>query len=304
MSARRRSHLDDQPHTDGWAVPYGDLVTLLLAFFVVMYATSTANEGKYRVLSDALNAAFAGAPRTTEPIPLGQPLNAGRHRLEAPAAFDVPTFAQAGPSPARIAKHGEGVTTLDRVEESLVHDLRRRIFAEQVYISRSGKGLEVELDADLLFASGAAEISSEARSLVRHIAGILTPYPNRVVVEGHTDNEPIHTFRFPSNWELSAARAVSVLRVLTDAGVAATRLSVQGYGEFQPIERNDTARGRLRNRRVVLVIRDEQWAPDRRPDATDMATSMARGTAPRTDSTADARGPNPAPERRPTSEGA
>ncbi len=122
MSARRRSHLDDQPHTDGWAVPYGDLVTLLLAFFVVMYATSTANEGKYRVLSDALNAAFAGAPRTTEPIPLGQPLNAGRHRLEAPAAFDAPTFAQAVPSPPRIAKHREGVTTPDRVDESLAHE--------------------------------------------------------------------------------------------------------------------------------------------------------------------------------------
>lgn len=298
--ARRRNHLEEPAHTDRWAIPYGDLVTLLLAFFVVMYATSTANEGKYRVLSDALNAAFSGAPKTLRPIPVGEPINAGRHLRETPAAFDAPTFARsaaAEPASRPSSANDDGVTTLDLVEESLVRDLRRRIFAEQVYVSRSSKGLEVELDADVLFASGAAEISSDAESLIRHIAGILTPYPNRVVIEGHTDNEPIHTRRFPSNWELSAARAVSVLRVLTDAGVAATRLSVQGYGEFQPIAGNDTVRGRQRNRRVVLVIRDEQLAPGKRPNAR----TMARRGAP---SAAVERGPNPAEGGQPTREGA
>ena len=297
--ARRRNHLEEPAHTERWAIPYGDLVTLLLAFFVVMYATSTANEGKYRVLSDALNAAFSGAPKTIRPIPIGEPLNAGQHLRETPAALDAPTFARSAEAepPPRPSPDDDGITTLDLVEESLVRDLRRRIFAEQVYVSRSSKGLEVELDADLLFASGAAEISSDAGSLIRHIAGILTPYPNHVIIEGHTDNEPIHTRRFPSNWELSAARAVSVLRVLTDAGVAATRLSVQGYGEFQPIAGNDTVRGRQRNRRVVLVIRDEQLAPGNRPNARTMAR---RGTS----SSTRGRGPNPAEGGQPTREGA
>ncbi|PWN54971.1 OmpA family protein [Abyssibacter profundi] len=302
MARRRSSPIDEHANTESWAIPYGDLVTLLLAFFVVMYATSTANEGKYRVLSDALNAAFAGAPRTIDPtLSQGTPMKAGQHLVESPSAFDSPTFAQsAAVQPAtRHPDSAPGVTTLDLLEEAVVRDLRRRIFSEQVFVKRTAKGLEVELDADLLFASGVAEISTEAETLIRHLAGILTPYPNGITVEGHTDNEPIRTLRFPSNWELSAARAVSVVRLLTDSGIGPARLSVQGYGEFQPIADNSSGAGRARNRRVVLVIGETPGAAGGRPSASTMARrggDLEAGGSGR-------RGPNPAPQARDSREG-
>ncbi len=302
MARRRPSLLDEHANTESWAIPYGDLVTLLLAFFVVMYATSTANEGKYRVLSDALNAAFAGAPRTIDPtLSSGTPMKAGRHLVESPSAFDSPTFAQsAAVQPAvRDPDEAPGVSTLDLLEEAVVRDLRRRIFSEQVFVKRTARGREVEHDAELLFASGVADISTEAETLIRHLAGILTPYPNGITVEGHTDDQPIRTLRYPSNWELSAARAVSVVRLLTDSGIGPKRLSVQGYGEFQPIAANDTVAGRARNRRVVLVIGEAPGQGGPRPTAASMARrASGPGAEPAT-----RRGPNPAAQGRDSREG-
>lgn len=234
-----------------WAIPYGDLVTLLLAFFVVMYATSTANDGKYRVLSDALNQAFAGPPRAAAPVQVGEP---------TPVAVVQP---QVGQTPVRARPNPEIApsTELDAVAAAMAAALRDAVFAEDVFIERTHRGLEITLNSDVLFPSGSADISTPARVMVRRIAGILTPYPHAVVVEGHTDDQPIATPRFPSNWELSAARGVSVVRLLTASGLSPQRLSVQGFGAHRPIADNASAAGRNRNRRVNLLIQPEAGQP-------------------------------------------
>jgi len=272
MSRRARRHEEHVNH-EGWAIPYGDLITLLLAFFVVMYAISSVNAGKYRVLSDSLYAAFRGTPRTIEPVQAGesavgagatlaQPLLNGLPRATlAPVPTRPTSPPPAPPAPAvpeqvsaRSAALAEGSGKLahiaDQVEDAM-HDLVQK---GVVTVRRNDLWIEVEIRADVLFPSGVAQLSPGASDVIAQLAGVLAPLPNAVRVEGHTDTVPIRTAVFYSNWELSAARAGSVVRLLAGHGVAPGRLAVVGLGEEHPAQTNDTAQGRNANRRVVVVI--------------------------------------------------
>ena len=259
--ARRHKHEEHANH-EAWAIPYGDLITLLLAFFVVMYAMSSVNEGKYRVLSDSLVAAFQGAPKTLEPVQVGekqlgpgadlaislarQPMIDGQPRR---AIAPIPMAQTAMPSdPAGQREELAGVA--DEVEQSM-SDLIDR---ELVTVRRHGNWVEVEIKTDILFPSGVATLSPAAEQILQQLAETLKPFPNSIRVEGHTDNRPISTSAFPSNWELSAARAASVVHLFTRAGMDPSRLAVIGLGENRPAQSNATAEGRNANRRVLLVI--------------------------------------------------
>ena len=254
--ARRHKHEEHANH-EAWAIPYGDLITLLLAFFVVMYAMSSVNEGKYRVLSDSLVAAFQGAPKTLEPIQVGE-------KQVGPGADLAINIApqpmingqpQRAIQPIALAQHGqqqrdELAGVADEVEQSM-SDLIDR---ELVTVRRHGKWVEVEIRTDILFPSGVATLSPPAEQVLQQLADTLKPFPNSIRVEGHTDNRPINTPAFPSNWELSAARAASVVHLFTRAGMDPARLAVIGLGENRPSQSNATAEGRNANRRVLLVI--------------------------------------------------
>jgi chemotaxis protein MotB len=254
--ARRHKHEEHANH-EAWAIPYGDLITLLLAFFVVMYAMSSVNEGKYRVLSDSLVAAFQGAPKTIEPIQVGE-------KQVGPGADLAINIApqpiingqpQRAIQPIALAQHGqqqrdELAGVADEVEQSM-SDLIDR---ELVTVRRHGKWVEVEIRTDILFPSGVATLSPPAEQVLQQLADTLKPFPNSIRVEGHTDNRPINTPAFPSNWELSAARAASVVHLFTRAGIDPARLAVIGLGENRPSQSNATAEGRNANRRVLLVI--------------------------------------------------
>jgi chemotaxis protein MotB len=254
--ARRHKHEEHANH-EAWAIPYGDLITLLLAFFVVMYAMSSVNEGKYRVLSDSLVAAFNGAPKTLEPIQVGEKqvgpgadlaINIARQPM-------VDSQPQRAIQPIALAQHGrreldELAGVADEVEQSM-SDLIDR---ELVTVRRHGKWVEVEIRTDILFPSGVATLSPPAEQVLQQLADTLKPFPNSIRVEGHTDNRPINTPAFPSNWELSAARAASVVHLFTRAGMDPARLAVIGLGENRPSQSNATAEGRNANRRVLLVI--------------------------------------------------
>jgi chemotaxis protein MotB len=259
--ARRHKHEEHANH-EAWAIPYGDLITLLLAFFVVMYAMSSVNEGKYRVLSDSLVAAFQGAPKTMEPIQVGekqlgpgaelaisitrQPMiETEPRRAIAPIAMAQTTMPS---DPAAQSEELAGVA--NEVEQSM-SDLIDR---ELVTVRRHGNWVEVEIKTDILFPSGVATLSPAAEQVLQQLAETLKPFPNAIRVEGHTDNRPISTSAFPSNWELSAARAASVVHLFTRAGMDPARLAVIGLGENRPSQSNSTAQGRNANRRVVLVI--------------------------------------------------
>jgi len=291
MSRKPKRHEEHSNH-EAWAIPYGDLITLLLAFFVVMYALSSVNEGKYRLLSDSLYAAFRGEPRTLEPVEIGQ------HQAGAGADSRTGVLQQQRPDPAHAPPAGPLVklapdlspmaptraaalaeqavrrdAALARVAtevESALGDLVKR---DLVTVRRNELWVEVELRTDILFPSGSAQPAPGAVAVLERLAQVLAPLPNAVRVEGYTDNVPIRTSAFYSNWELSAARAGSVVRVLAGQGLDPKRLAVVGYGEQRPAQSNDTPEGRNANRRVVVVILavepqgDEADAPAALPPA-------------------------------------
>src|SRR5262245_38994177 len=285
--ARKHKHEEHANH-EAWAIPYGDLITLLLAFFVVMYAISSINEGKFRVLSDSLNAAFRGTPKTLQPVQMGQKTRGSgadiavsivqqsmiegqpREMLEA-IHTDSSGDAGAGPAPypgAGRTGHAQPMPAdhpaaqqLARVADELEKALQALVDADLVAVRRHEFWLEVEVRTDILFASGVATLSNKAIPALDALATTLGKYPNPVRVEGHTDNQPINTRYYPSNWELSAARAASVVHRFARGGISPDRLSVIGFGEFRPAESNATVAGRNVNRRVVIVILAGEGAP-------------------------------------------
>lgn len=275
----RRKHHEEHINHEAWAIPYGDLITLLLAFFVVMYAISSLNEGKYRVLADSLSEAFGGPPRTIRPLQLGdvQPRGSEMDR-SPPVIITSGARGPVAPIPLRSWENrpqidrspGESldaaVQTADRaamvraerqlaeisarVEQALVN----LIDADLVKVRRTQLWLEVEINSDVLFASGVAEPQAAAVPALVSLANALQPFPNPIRVEGHTDDIPIRTLQFPSNWELSSARASSVVQLFDRQGITPDRLAVIGYGEHRPVADNATPSGRNANRRVVIVV--------------------------------------------------
>jgi len=237
---RRRKYLDQRQsdNHERWLVSYADFMTLMFAFFVVMYALSSVNEGKYRVLSESLIGAFSS--KALERMPPAAPL---LPRDAPPPRIIKPIDPQLG---QRERMRGIAQDIL-KVLDSLVRD-------GQVKVTQSNRGIALEINASVLFASGQAQLRPESGQALRQVARVLATTEQGIQVEGYTDDAPISTSQFPSNWELSAARASSVVRLFIDNGVAAPRLSAIGYGPNRAVASNDTPEGRARNRRVTVMI--------------------------------------------------
>lgn len=286
----RKKHKEDHVNHEAWAIPYGDLVTLLLAFFVVMYAVSSVNEGKYRALSDSLVAAFRGAPRTMEPVQVGafqvradEELQTGLPRSLVPFEVDrnvgISEIGEAmtglsrrgqgkemaeglGPADGSGAASGENADRgdenswilIERLEDEVLEAMAPLIEAEMISVRRVSYWLEVEINTNFLFASGSATVASSAIPAIRQLGSLLSDAGVRLQVEGHTDSVPISTSRFPSNWELSASRAASVVHLLAAYGLDPAMMAAVGYGEYRPIGDNNTSDGRRMNRRVLIII--------------------------------------------------
>ncbi len=238
---RRRRHEEHENH-ERWLVSYADFITLLFAFFVVMYSISSINQGKYKILSETLTGVFNQPDRAVRPIPIGEE----RPRTQQPdQSLNEPMDeGQAQGSP----------DTLEQIASSMRDAFGELIKSDQVSVRGNEFWIEITLNSSLLFPSGDAIPNDTAFTIVEKVARILAPYRNPVHVEGFTDNVPIHNAQYPTNWELSTARAASIVRMLAQDGLDAGRLAAVGYGEFQPVADNATAEGRARNRRVVLVI--------------------------------------------------
>lgn len=234
--ARRRRRPEESQNHEGWAIPYGDLVTLLLAFFVVMYAISQVNEGKYRILADSLNAAFRGQPTTLNPVQVG-----------TPAASTVAAPIVPLPDELRSMAMHQLALEAARAMDPLIR--------QGLVDVETGDGrLTIAIRSDILFASGSASPSTQAQAVARLLGEVLREFPVNIKVEGHTDDVPVVSGSYPSNWELSAARAASVVHLLVAGGVAPERLAAVAYGEYQPVLPNTSADGRNANRRVVLLV--------------------------------------------------
>jgi chemotaxis protein MotB len=255
--ARKKKHEDHVNH-EAWAIPYGDLVTLLFALFTVMYAMSSVNEGKFRVLSDAMIAAFNGAPKTMRPVNMGEPEpgKGGDKPLIGinPTALIRINAAEDMPRPTPAVAPQDVPGSLIRMERQVQEAMRALIDAKLITVRRENMWLEIEINTDILFPSGSGAFSSSAEPVLDKLAEVLKPFPNPIRVEGHTDDRPIHTGAFPSNWELSAARAASVVHQFTAQGIDPLRLEIVGFGEFHPRQPNTSAEGRNANRRVAVLV--------------------------------------------------
>jgi chemotaxis protein MotB len=269
--ARKKKH-EEHVNAEAWAIPYGDLVTLLFALFTVMYAMSSVNEGKFRVLSDSMIAAFHGAPKSMQPINIGtkQPGKGGDKPLVgvSPTALMKlnSTSVPGGNLTPRDPEMGKGFAHEDlpgaliRMERQVQNAMQALIDAKLVTVRRENMWLEIEINTDILFPSGSGGFAAQAEPVLDKLAEVLKPFPNPIRVEGHTDNRPIRTAAFPSNWELSAARAASVVHQFMKQGIDPLRLEIVGFGEFHPRQPNDSADGRNANRRVAILVL-EQVAP-------------------------------------------
>ena len=239
----------DRPRTaaqDRWLVSYADFITLLFAFFATMYAISSVDAQKLTKVSHALQVAFDDSAR-------------GRS-----------IASDAGLLPNRGSRLTPGVvTTAEDVRRIVTRELAPELMAHSVDVSIDRRGLILSIPEAGLFGLGSDELAAPAQALIARIGATVAALPNQIRVEGHTDDLPIHTERFRSNWDLSTSRATSVIAFLIErGGIKAGRLSAAGYGEFHPRVENRSAGDRARNRRVDLVILNETTSVAEEPSVT------------------------------------
>lgn len=255
--ARRKKH-EEHENLERWLVSYADFITLLFAFFVVMYSISSINEGKYRVLSDSISSAFTGQAAAIKPIKLGEPIKTPiKPVINQPPSDSVrpPANTPIQP-PVEMPDLGgeQQQRELNSVADEVDAGLKELIEQNVISVNRDKAWVEVEINTSILFASGSAGLQPAALPVMRTLAKILGEKNYNIQVEGFTDNIPINTDAFPSNWELSAARAASVVRVFAAEGVSPQRLAAIGFGEHRPIGDNNSEDSRKKNRRVRVVI--------------------------------------------------
>ena len=249
-----RKHIEEEvDNKERWLVSYADFITLLFAFFVVMYSISSVNEGKYKVLSDSLEGVFNSPQKAILPIQVGDvPVRASKS--SAPAINIMPVIKTPEPLEDQEIREMQEQEELNQIAGEFENSFEDLIFEQRVSVQKKDDWIEISLDDTVVFSSGGVEPIDEALPIIEKIARIMQGHTNAMLVEGHTDNVPIRSATFPSNWELSAARAASVVRYLALEGISPSRMGAMGYGEFQPVVRNDTPQGRRKNRRVVLLV--------------------------------------------------
>lgn len=240
----RKKFDETSDNHERWLISYADFITLLFAFFVVMYAISVVNEGKYKVFAMSLDNAFAGKDTVVVMVP-GQA---------------QPVTVQAMQTPLQ-RKRAEALRREREAMKKLAQDLGATLAPlvkeGKVRVTQTSLGVQVEINASVLFDPGEAKLAPESDQALRALGALLKDDTHKIQVEGHTDDSDIATALFPSNWELSAVRASSVVRLFIESGVAPARLSAVGRAANIPVAANDTPEGKARNRRVAVTILSE-----------------------------------------------
>lgn len=249
----RKKKPEEHINHERWLVSYADFITLLFAFFVVMYSISSVNEGKYRVLSDSISSAF-NPSESSLPIELNNPLKPPIISRAATSNNSSSDQNQNLSAYGGVEASREDKINLQKISARVEKGLSPLIDKKLVKLKKNDLWIEIEIKSSILFGSGSASLQRKARPVLRDVAKVLGDFTNQVQVEGFTDNVPIDTNEFQSNWELSAARAASVVHLFSRTGVKPTRLSAVGFGEFKSIADNNTAAGRKKNRRVKIIV--------------------------------------------------
>jgi chemotaxis protein MotB len=249
---RKKKPVQPENH-ERWLVSYADFITLLFAFFVVMFATSQTDKGKAQQVSDSVKKALEGDKMTQviSAILGGSVTDKGKGNAQ-----------MRGPGGARQAaaeKKDEKLAELLPSLKVLSEELKNEIAEGKITISMQARGLVVSFNQAALFPPGGDAISPDAYDGLEKVASAILKISNPVRLEGHTDSTPINTLRFHSNWELSSARSIAILELLSNKwGVPGNRLSIAGYADTAPLAPNDTEIGRARNRRADIIILNEQ----------------------------------------------
>lgn len=276
----RRRQQDIHINQERWLVSYADFITLLFAFFVVMYSISQVNQSKYRVLSETFVQAF-NQPNDSKANPMPQdkinpsndvitPIEMGKTAIEDAKKSQEIVIVEETAKPEMNAQSNTTAKTQTNDELTQISDQVNEKFAQlindqMIKVSSNELWLQIELNDSILFPSGGVDTSPQAQVIFTEIAEILKNYTNPIQIEGFTDNIPIKNSRYPTNWELSSARATEIVKYLASKGVAPERLAAVGYGEFQPVAPNDTEAGRAQNRRVAVMVAKRKLE---RPKAT------------------------------------
>jgi chemotaxis protein MotB len=239
MKHRRRKHRDRVSH-ERWLVSYADFITLLFAFFVVMYSTAQIDRKKVGQLAAAIQVAFQQMGAFPGPV--------------NPALLKaLPPVIE--PPPATTLRGAEENGDVSKLRRELEQALQQEIARNEVALRTGPDGLVISLREAGFFDSGSAGIKAHSLPAFTRIANVLKEHKCRVRIEGYTDNIPIHNAQFPSNWELSTARSTEMVRLLiTEYGFPPDLLSAAGYAEYHPVASNSTVAGRAQNRRVDIVI--------------------------------------------------
>lgn len=239
--ARRRKRTEHD-NNDRWLISYADFITLLFAFFVVMYSISSVNEDKYKTFGTALNNEFGLQTGATSSVGIANPQEPGLLLMVDPQT------ARLGAQQRKIQER------MKNLSAGLTQVMSELISQRQVSVNHTKRGVEIDISASTLFRTGEAALQPGTLDVLRQVAAVLSKEEFPIEVEGHTDDVPIATAQFPSNWELSSARASSVVRLLIDDGVPESRLAVVGLAANQPLAPNDSAENRAKNRRVTITI--------------------------------------------------
>ncbi|WP_083521158.1 flagellar motor protein MotB [Alicyclobacillus kakegawensis] len=249
--SRRSSHRHGgHVSNERWLITYSDLITLLMIFFVIMYAMSKVNQVKFYTLEQSLAQALhqshdmlTGSGKSSL-IQSANPTDAGHHLV----------------APAKVATTSQGAVgnqqdqALNRLYEQIREYIQSHHLQNTVLVLNTVRGVQVTFPDAVLFPTGKATLTPHAKSTLKALVPFLKKVDNNIVVEGYTDNRPIHNSQFPSNWELSAARAIGVVHFFADNGIQPERLSGTGYGPYHPVAPNNSDANRQKNRRVNIVI--------------------------------------------------
>lgn len=259
MRRRKKFEIERENH-DRWLVSYADFITLLFAFFVVMYAVSAVNQNKYKQLASSLENAFGTSKIEQKEQLEGSQSGNDKHgnteeiRPESAQRMGhsfIKPFAAVKERNEKWRREREAMTAMALDVSKALSPL---IDQGMVRVVQNNRGIRIDIESSVLFALGSADLEVSVLQPLLEVAALLADKPNAVQVEGHTDDIPIRNYLFYSNWELSAVRASSVVRLLVQNGIAEQRLSAVGYGSAQPLGDNATEEGRAKNRRVSIMV--------------------------------------------------
>ncbi|KAB7705397.1 flagellar motor protein MotB [Bacillus aerolatus] len=239
--SKRKKHQEYDHIDESWLLPYADLLTLLLALFIVLFAMSSVDAKKFQLVSQAFNSAFDG----------------GTGVMNYPEVVPPESTSESSPENKELSELGkQDKEELTEMQQKINQYIKENDLQSKVETVLSGEGLLLRIRDNVLFDSGVSEIREDDKKAAREISRLLEMnVPRTIIISGHTDNMPIKTAEFESNWELSAMRAVNFMKVMLENPKLDPRLfSAKGYGEYQPIASNETEKGRAKNRRVEILV--------------------------------------------------